>query len=110
MWTLWWGVASAACPTPIDVAGLDADLKRAEEAFANLDATGFDRALDEAALGVGCLSGTITPAVAARFHRLQGLRFFAARDAAHALASFTASRSLDSAWAWPADLLPPGHA
>ncbi len=110
MWGLFVSAVYAACSAVVPVATFEAGLSRAEVAFGNLDVAGFDAAMDEAMLDVGCIDAVVPPRVAARIHRLQGLRFYAARDERRALASFAASRALDPAWDWPETMLPRGHA
>jgi hypothetical protein len=103
-------VASAACLTSSDTGQLTERLEAAEAAFAALDAEGFGRALDDATLLVPCLSDVPPRALAARMHRLDGLRQFAAGDNESALASMQAARVLDPTYRFPDETLPADHA
>jgi hypothetical protein len=103
-------VAFAACLTTSDSAELAERLTAAEAAYVALDADTFGRALDDATLLVPCLSDVPSRDLAARMHRLDGLRLFAAGDNEAALASMQAARILDPGYRFPEEMLPADHA
>lgn len=104
-----WTAASAACPEPVVPAALEARVADAEEAYGRLDVTGFQGALDDAAFLVPCLEAVVLPRLAARYHRVLGLRLFVARDERGATLAFAAARAADSTLDLPSTLVPPGH-
>jgi hypothetical protein len=108
--TLLPSVAFAACLTSSDTNQLTERLADAEVAYAALDAEAFEQALDDAALLVPCLSDVPPREVAARMHRLDGLRLFAAGDNEGALASMQAARTLEPGYRFPDETLPADHA
>jgi hypothetical protein len=103
-------VASAACLTASRTDELVERLTVAETAYADLDADQFGRALDDATLLLPCLAEVPSPALAARVHRLTGLRHYAAGENELALASMSAARVLDPTYRFPDETLPADHA
>lgn len=99
--------AHAACPsTP---SAVEAQLDSAQVAFKLMDRTAFTAATDEARANLECLSEPVSPALAARVHRVAGLReFFAGNDAA-ALLAFGAARAIDGAYEFPESIVPAAH-
>ena len=93
---------------PLDA--LEAQLEAAEHAYAALDVVVFTNSLDEAALLLPCVNQPMTPAVAAHFHRMEGLRLFGAGDEDAALDALRAARVLDPRYRFPEDVLPSDHA
>jgi hypothetical protein len=108
--TLLPSVAFAACLTSSDTTQLASRLEAAEAAYVALDAEAFERALDDATLLVPCLSDVPPRELAARMHRLDGLRLFAGGDNEGALASMQAARVLDPGYRFPDETLPADHA
>jgi hypothetical protein len=103
-------LAHAGCLTTSRTSDLLDELAAAETAYADLDPAAFGRALDDATLLLPCLSDVPTPEVAARVHRLTGLRLYAAGENELALASMQAARILDPTYRFPDETLPADHA
>lgn len=101
--------ALAGCESPTSNASLHTALDRALEAYEGLDVEGFQQSTTDATNQIPCLSETLTPAIAARFHRFRGLRAFVERDEAMAELSFAAARALQPAFAFPESLVPAGN-
>ena len=103
--------ASSDCVGPaVDNAQLVATMDQAEVAFAALDLSSFQTAMDLAVFSVACLNDPLRPQDAARFHRLQGLRQFVAGEEQGARASFRSARSAQPEYSFPTSLVPAGHA
>lgn len=100
-------VRAADCPA--GQAALVQEISAAEASFEQMDLPGFQRAEGRVREILLCLSEPLTPALAARVHRLEGLSSFIARDPARAGQAFAAARALDPAYTFPDTLLPPGH-
>ena len=93
---VWLTVADARaadCPKPVAPADWGAHLDAAERAFSSLDEVSFDRTMEEAGLDLACLSAPLSPAQAARYHRLVGLRLYVRDDEASASLAFAAARA-----------------
>ncbi|MFZ5479316.1 MAG: hypothetical protein ACOZNI_21300 [Myxococcota bacterium] len=102
--------ASAAdCLALTHAADLAARLDAAEAAYVATEEEAFERALQEAALFLPCTAEPIPPELAARYHRFEGLRLFAAGDTAAATAALRAARVLDPRYRFPDEILPPNH-
>ncbi|MBM4368040.1 MAG: hypothetical protein FJ102_17640, partial [Deltaproteobacteria bacterium] len=100
-------LAHAACPASPGV--IEAALDSAQVAFRMMDRAGFQGATDTVREGLDCLAEPVSPALAARVHRVNGLReFFAGNDAGARLA-FAAARAIDPVYAFPDSIVPPGH-
>lgn len=93
-------------PPAAEIAGA---LDAAEAAYGALDVDAYARAMDEAALALPCLGEPVAPALAARYHRMQGLRLFLEKDREAAVATFGAARALEPDYAFPEALVPAGH-
>ena len=100
---------AAVCAEPVAIETLETRLADAEAAFADLRVEDFRVAADETALLLECLSAPVTVELAGRFHRLQGLRLFVARDEEDAVRAFAAARSVAPGLPLGDDLVPPGH-
>ena len=100
---------ASACPSAVAPDAWSATVSRAEASFAARDEPGFDAAMSAAAADVPCLGAVVPPALAARYHRLVGLRLYARGDLAGATLAFAAARAVDPFGALPSALLPPGH-
>lgn len=108
---VWLAIAHAEdCLTRPTLADVDRQLNAAEKAYVALDVVVFANSAAEASLLLPCIGETITPAMAANFHRMEGLRLFGAGDEAAALDSLRAARVLDPRYRFPDDVLPPHHA
>lgn len=98
-----------ACTKAVALDAWTASLDEAERAFAALDEATFDASMEEAAQGLSCLDGPVLPPLAARYHRLVGLRLYVRHDEAGALLALASARAVDPFGAFPSALLPPGH-
>lgn len=103
-------LAQAACPTALSAEALDRKFEAAESAWAALDGAGFKDQTDALSLDLPCVDAKLSAALAARYHRLVGLRSFSDGDNALALGAFKAARAADPGYAFPEGLVPPGHA
>lgn len=96
----------AACKEPVGVDDLSRQMDQADAALKQLD-TGK---LDEISAGfdalIECLTDPISPEVAARLHRQQGLFAMAKNDRPLAEAAFAASRTIQSYYEFPEALVP----
>lgn len=99
----------AACPMATTLEILDGSLTEAVTAYKALDLDSFTLAMDSAALILPCLGEPLNPEVAAHYHRMKGLAAVIGRNNDDAALSFTAARAADPNYAWPEDLVPPGH-
>ncbi len=97
--------AHAECNTAL----LDARLEEAERALGNVDLPAFRAAAEGATATVACLEQALTPAAAARVHRVVGLQAFFDKDADAAAAAFAAARAADPSSTIPESWLPAGH-
>ncbi len=102
--------ANAACLSTSAVSELQLRLGTAERAYLDLDASGFGQALDDARLMLPCLGGLVGPPMAAHYHRLEGIRLYAAGEQDKALSAMRAARVLEPTYRFSDDLLPPEHA
>lgn len=97
------------CASRVSPVAWDAQLTQAEADFSAVDEAAFDGDVDAAGRVLPCLDGVVSPTLAARYHRLVGLRLYVRRDVSGATLAFTAARSVDPFGALPSALLPPGH-
>ncbi|GDX80816.1 hypothetical protein LBMAG42_26270 [Deltaproteobacteria bacterium] len=102
-------VAAAFADCSATTADVQLTLEDAEAAFGRLDIVGFRAATDQANADVKCLREVAPRPLAARLHRLEGLRWWADGDLARAHASFAAARAIEPGFAFPEALVPPGH-
>ncbi|MCO4744496.1 MAG: hypothetical protein KC912_06905 [Proteobacteria bacterium] len=98
-----------SCPTATTVAELDETLSGAEASYRSVDLDGFNLAVDSAVFLIPCLGERLTPTVAAHFHRMQGLSAVIRRKNDRAAQAFTSAKAADPSYAWPDELIPPGH-
>ena len=101
--------AAAACPTAAALSELNRDVDRAERAYGTLDLDGFMSSSDALRADLPCLGEPMTRVVAARIHRVEGLRGFVDSDRRAAAQSFAAARSLEPDYRFPEDLVPSGY-
>lgn len=109
---MWWttNVARAVeCAAPVTAERWRAELAEAERGYRELDATGFEDALDGAALDLPCVVDPLPPVDIARWHGLLLLRQYTDGRQAEAARSLAAARAAVPGWTVPADLLPAGH-
>lgn len=85
-------------------------LDQAEAAFSDFDGALFQDSMDRAAFALPCLDSVISPADAARYHQLQGIRQFSAAEEERSAEAFAAARSTVPELALSETLVPPGHA
>lgn len=97
-----------ACVRPVGLDEWRASAADVEAAWARLDLEGFRTATDASAAVLPCLGEPITPADAARAHRIQGLRANLLDQEDRAARAFLAARRVDPAWRFP-DWLPEQH-
>lgn len=101
--------AVAACPTRRSTADLSRALDQAEAAFERRDKATVISSATDAEAHILCLGEALTPSVAARFHRVQGLRAFLSQDQPAAGRSFAAAKAIEPAYVLPATLVPDAH-
>lgn len=102
--------ASAAdCLSKSTVEQITAKFDAAEKAYADFEVDLFASSLDEVAIMLPCFDAPMTPELAARYHRMRGLRLFIERDSARAQQAFAAARAIDPAYEFPTTLIPPTH-
>ncbi len=100
-------VAAAACPaTSADV---QTALEDAETAFGGMDLGAFRAATDRAGDEVGCLRDALPRSLAARLHRVEGLRAFVDNDVVRATAAFASARAIEPNYQFPEALVPAEH-
>lgn len=102
-------VASALADCSATTADLTLTVEDAESAFAQLDIVAFRAATDRANTDVKCLREVVPRPLAARLHRLEGLRWWADGDLARAHASFASAHAIEPATTFPEAMVPPGH-
>ncbi len=83
-------------------------MQRAEDAYQNLDLDGFLSADEALRSDLVCLGEPMTKVVAARIHRVEGLRGHLDNDRRAASQSFAAARSLEPEFSFPEDMIPEG--
>ncbi len=104
-----WLVLSAAlaCADATSAAALVEALEGAEAAYTELsDDVMFH--LDRVGILLPCVTEPVAPTVAARVHRVQGLRLWASQRRL-AVGALRAAREVDPAYTWPDTLLAPEH-
>lgn len=112
MIALWVGLAWANdCPAAAAAtsADLESTLEAAEASYATLDVDNLVAATDRALGQIDCVTDPIPRSLAAAFHRTQGLRAFADRDAIAARRWFAAARTIEPGYTFPESLVPPGN-
>lgn len=97
--------AEPACAVPRLQSELETALDGAEHSW-GVDTASFNMSADASVSVLACLTTTIPPALAARVHRVEGLRAFAVRDAVRARAAFAAARAIDPGYRFPDTMVP----
>jgi hypothetical protein len=105
---LWSPGARAGCPEPVTVAVLDGTVGLAEQS-AGRDAQAFGDAVHALRDQLPCLEAVVSPSLAARLHRVEGLQAFVDGAGERALMAFAASNRLDPDYRFPATLFPQAH-
>lgn len=99
------------CPAEsLSFQGFSTVLDQAEDAYADFDGVLFQETMDRAAFILPCLESPITPAEAARYHQLQGIRQFSAAEEERSAQAFAAARSAVPDSLLSEQLVPTGHA
>ena len=99
---------AADCPRALGTDRLGADLASLESAYEEFDVDGFTIGVDTMIASTPCLDAVVTPDLAARMHRMVGLRSWGS-DPGGALLWLGASRQLEPTYTFPATLVAPGH-
>ena len=100
-----------SCPSEaISAQDFSLILEQAETAYADFDGARFQEVMDRAAFALPCLDSAISPAEAARYHQLQGIRQFSAAEEERSAEAFAAARSAVPQLPLSETLVPPGHA
>ena len=99
---------SQDCPRPATPTDVDSHVDDAMLAFATLDEQGVYDAADAASADLKCLDQVLTPAGAASYDRLIGIRAFMKGDTDQALVSFQAARALQPDYELSTRIAPEG--
>ncbi len=99
--------ALAACTGSAQA--VESALEAALQAYAAQDKQGVLSHMAGAEQELGCLTEPMRPALAARFHMVEGLKLFLTRDNTGAHLAFAAARRTDAGLTLPADIAPPKH-
>lgn len=100
---------AATCPDRATLSELNRSMERAETAYGGLDLDGFMSASEALRSDLPCLGEPMTKVVAARLHRIEGLRGYVDNDRRAASQSFAAARQIDPAYSFPDTLVPEGY-
>ncbi|MCB9694425.1 MAG: hypothetical protein H6736_21660 [Alphaproteobacteria bacterium] len=106
----WLAVALGATCDTTSPEALEARVEEAERAFGDLASDRFLELTASLAQDVACLEGTVTPTMAAHFHRAFGLRAYLGRQEGDTRAAFASARLADPGYVFPFWLLPEQHA
>jgi len=102
---LWVPSASAECLVRDLSVAIDASV----QAYQDMDAQAFTRARSSANATLECLKEPVTPEVALRFHVMDALDAWLARDPDRGVLAFSAVLAINPSWTLPASLAPPDH-
>ncbi len=102
-------VRAEECARAVAPDELAAVLDAAEAAFGAVRLDDFLSSADAAALALPCLDAPVPREIAGRYHRLQGLQRFVARDEDATVRAFAAARSAAPGLELPESLIPKGH-
>lgn len=97
---------AADCPYPLPVSAVDAALAGMEATWGS-DMEAFAKGLNDARASLRCVATPLPAATAARFHRMEGLAAYVARDTDRTTKAFAAARALDPDYTFPTDMVPP---
>ncbi len=100
--------ANAACDLPVGAEELHGALAAGEAAYGN-DVDAFVAAERRVSAAVPCLLQPLTPADAARVHRIVALRAYVERDPPRTVAAFAAARVAEPTYTLPLTLVPEGN-
>jgi len=104
------GAEAQTCPNRTTLADLEATMASTEAAFADLDVALFSSAMEDLSVKLPCVRDAIPATVAARYHRVVGIRLFTDGQELEAFQALQAARILDMSYHFPAGMFPPGHA
>lgn len=97
------------CFAPSNADQIDAHLAAAETGLQNSDHNAFLEALQETALLLPCLEEPIRLEIAARYHRVDGIRLVIEGNQAAGEAAFLSAKSLAPTYVFPVELFPAQH-
>lgn len=100
--------SEGSCLQTVTNRELNESIRSAEEAFSDLDAERFEVASERMQAQLPCARESLSPSLAAAFHRAEGLSWVMARDGARAELAFAAARAIDPGFRYPDDFVPPG--
>lgn len=101
--------APPTCVEPAPPERLAAVVAAAETAFRELEMVAFEARVVEANGILPCVDAVLSPALAAAFHRMEGIAAFSRRDLKVAEEAFAAARLVDPDYIFPTDLIGPDH-
>ncbi len=101
--------ALAECGHDLSTADLVAMLEGAEWAYSQADLPGFSSATERIRAELPCLSEELPRNIAARVHRMVGLRGFVDRDPDVSTRAFAAARAIEPAYTFPSAMVPAGN-
>lgn len=104
-------VAEATCPEAPTRTALElaTSLEDAESSYKNADVEGFLEAAGVMDAVLPCMAEAVPRSLVGRLHRTTGIRAFVGRNPDGATAAFAGSRTLEPAWSFPPDMVPPQH-
>jgi hypothetical protein len=101
--------ALAECGQDLTTADLVAMLEGAEWSYGQADLPGFSAATEQIRIQLPCLSEELPRNIAARVHRVVGLRGFVDRDPEVSTRAFAAARAIEPAYTFPSAMVPTGN-
>lgn len=104
----WVALPKPSCTDEVAVDDLVGQVLAAEEAYAALDVTAFEAALQAVAAGLPCVTVRLATPQAAAIHRLEGIRQYTYGAETSALRSFQEARALDPLHQPTEATMPPG--
>ena len=99
-----------SCPNRATLVDLTKNMDATEAAFADLDVELFSRSIEDLVLKLPCVRDVIPAEIAARYHRVLGIRLFTNGNELEAFQALQAARTLDSEYRFPVGMFPAGHA
>lgn len=103
-WPLTFAARAQPCATSTSPGEVDTHLAAAESAYWQARQAPFEAEVAAAREALICVGEVVTPALAARFHRVEGLSAWLRRDAEETNLAFAAARWLDQGYQFPLDL------
>lgn len=97
------------CSARSSTGDVAAALELAEAAYADADLPALLAASDRAAEALPCVHELVSRPLAARYHRVVGLRAFVEAHPDQAERAFAASRSIEPSYSFPPEIVPPGN-